>query len=259
MVDFYEDICTRFPIVSIEDGLAEDDWDGWRRSPSASARRVQLVGDDLFVTNTTRLARGIEEGMANAILVKVNQIGTLTETLDAVEMAHKAGYRCVISHRSGETGDTTIADLAVATGAGQSRRAPFAQRSGREIQSADEYRAAAGDGGEVSGRGSVSSGYASIIASGFSARPTGSFPKRNNVARDWVDRDCERRAACDVLLGLCEDAIPLVAFGENLDDDVRTGAPIFRLLGGREALKMLGRHPRGIGRSQRTIRQTEAG
>jgi enolase len=119
MVDFYEDIVGRYPILSIEDGLGEDDWDGWKALTERIGAKVQLVGDDLFVTNTERLARGIASGTANAILVKVNQIGTLTETLDAVEMAHKGGYRCVISHRSGETGDTTIADLAVATGAGQ--------------------------------------------------------------------------------------------------------------------------------------------
>jgi enolase len=119
MVDFYEKICGEFPIISIEDGLAEDDWGGWRLMTERMGGQVQLVGDDLFVTNTHRLARGIREGIANAILIKVNQIGTLTETLDAVEMAHRAGYRCIISHRSGETGDTTIADLAVATGAGQ--------------------------------------------------------------------------------------------------------------------------------------------
>ena len=119
MVDFYERICAEYPVISIEDGFAEDDWDGWGAVTERIGKRVQLVGDDLFVTNTQRLARGIRDGIANAILIKVNQIGTLTETLDAVEMAHKAGYRCVISHRSGETGDTTIADLAVATGAGQ--------------------------------------------------------------------------------------------------------------------------------------------
>ncbi len=119
MVDFYERICATYPVISIEDGLGEDDWDGWRLLTERIGKTVQLVGDDLFVTNTERLARGIASDTANAILVKVNQIGTLTETLDAVEMAHKAGYRCVISHRSGETGDTTIADLAVATGAGQ--------------------------------------------------------------------------------------------------------------------------------------------
>ncbi len=119
MVSFYEDICGRYPVLSIEDGLGEDDWDGWHALTERLGKRVQLVGDDLFVTNTKRLKRGINDGIANAILVKVNQIGTLTETLDAVDMAHRAGYRAVISHRSGETGDTTIADLAVATGAGQ--------------------------------------------------------------------------------------------------------------------------------------------
>jgi enolase len=119
MVKLYSDLCDRFPIISIEDGLAEDDWDGWATLTDAIGKKVQLVGDDLFVTNTERLGRGIAEGVANSILIKVNQIGTLTETLDAVEMAHKAGYSCVISHRSGETEDTTIADIAVATSAGQ--------------------------------------------------------------------------------------------------------------------------------------------
>jgi enolase len=119
MVDLYAELCARYPIVSIEDGLAEDDWDTWRALTERIGAKVQLVGDDLFVTNTKRLARGIAEGIANAILIKVNQIGTLTETLDTIEMAKAAGYRNVISHRSGETGDTTIADIAVATAAGQ--------------------------------------------------------------------------------------------------------------------------------------------
>ena len=119
MVSFYSDLIAKYPVVSIEDGLAEDDWDGWAKLTSAIGSKCQLVGDDLFVTNTERLARGIREGMANSILIKVNQIGSLTETLDAVEMAHKAGYTAVISHRSGETEDTTISDIAVATGAGQ--------------------------------------------------------------------------------------------------------------------------------------------
>jgi len=119
MIDFYAGLMDRHPIVSIEDGLAEDDWDGWRAFTERCGDRVQLVGDDLFVTNTDRLARGIESGVANSILIKVNQIGTLTETLNAIEMAHKAGYTTVISHRSGETEDTTIADLAVACNTGQ--------------------------------------------------------------------------------------------------------------------------------------------
>ncbi len=119
MVEFWKDWCARYPIVSIEDGLAEDDWAGWASLTQALGNRVQLVGDDLFVTNPKILARGIEEKVANAILIKVNQIGTLSETLDAVAMARDAGYASVISHRSGETEDTTIADLAVATGAGQ--------------------------------------------------------------------------------------------------------------------------------------------
>jgi enolase len=119
MVGMYEGLCANYPIISIEDGLAEDDWEGWNLLTARLGARVQLVGDDLFVTNVKRLARGIKEQSANAILIKVNQIGTLTETLDAVDLAHKAGFRAVISHRSGETEDTTIADIAVATGAGQ--------------------------------------------------------------------------------------------------------------------------------------------
>ena len=119
MIDLYRKWLEEYPIVSIEDGLAEDDWDGWAKLTSALGDRCQLVGDDIFVTNTERLARGIESGVANAILIKVNQIGTLSETLEAIEMARAAGYLSVISHRSGETEDTFIADLAVATGAGQ--------------------------------------------------------------------------------------------------------------------------------------------
>lgn len=119
MVEFYADWVERYPIVSIEDGMAEDDWDGWKSMTDELGDKIQLVGDDLFVTNTDRLAEGIRKGIANSILIKVNQIGTLTETLDAIEMAHKNGYTAVISHRSGETEDTTIADLSVATNAGQ--------------------------------------------------------------------------------------------------------------------------------------------
>ena len=119
MVEFYSDLVSRYPIISIEDGLAEDDWDGWSELTRALGERVQLVGDDLFVTNTERLERGIKAGIANSILIKVNQIGTLTETLAAIAMAQRAGYTAVISHRSGETEDTTIADIAVATNAGQ--------------------------------------------------------------------------------------------------------------------------------------------
>lgn len=119
MVDYWEDLVCRYPIISIEDGLAEEDWDGWQKLTERIGGKVQLVGDDLFVTNTLRLAKGIELGAANAILIKVNQIGTLTETLDAIEMAKRAGYAAVVSHRSGETEDTTIADLAVAVNAGQ--------------------------------------------------------------------------------------------------------------------------------------------
>jgi enolase len=119
MADLYADLVARYPIVSIEDALDEDDWDGWVSLTQAIGDRTQLVGDDLFVTNSARLRDGIARGAANAILIKINQIGTLTETLEAVETAHKAGYRAVMSHRSGETEDTTIADLAVATNCGQ--------------------------------------------------------------------------------------------------------------------------------------------
>ena len=119
MVKYLEDLVKRYPIVSIEDGMSEDDWEGWKALTAAMGARCQLVGDDIFVTNTERLERGIKEGIANSILVKVNQIGSLSETLDAVAMAQRAGYTAVISHRSGETEDSTIADLAVATNAGQ--------------------------------------------------------------------------------------------------------------------------------------------
>ena len=119
MVDFWADWCEKYPIASIEDGLDEDDWDGWKLLTEKLGNKVQLVGDDLFVTNTKRLSRGIEEGIANSILIKVNQIGTLTETIEAIQMANKAGYTSVMSHRSGETEDSIIADLAVALNTGQ--------------------------------------------------------------------------------------------------------------------------------------------
>jgi enolase len=119
IVRYYDDLVRRYPIVSIEDGCAEDDWDGWKHLTATLGNRIQIVGDDLFVTNSERLRRGIAERSANAILIKVNQIGTLSETLETMEIAHKAGFRCVMSHRSGETEDATIADLAVATNCGQ--------------------------------------------------------------------------------------------------------------------------------------------
>lgn len=119
MIDFYKGLVDKYPIISIEDALSEDEWDGWKKLTEALGGKVQLVGDDLFVTNTERLSKGIELGVANSILVKVNQIGTLTETLNSIEMAKRAGYTAVVSHRSGETEDTTIADLAVAVNAGQ--------------------------------------------------------------------------------------------------------------------------------------------
>ncbi|MBM7856104.1 enolase [Desulfohalotomaculum tongense] len=119
MIEFYTKLVDRYPIISIEDGLAEDDWEGWAKLTQALGKRIQLVGDDLFVTNTGRLSQGINSNVANSVLIKLNQIGTLTETLDTIEMAKRAGYTAVISHRSGETDDTTIADLAVAVNAGQ--------------------------------------------------------------------------------------------------------------------------------------------
>ena len=119
LVEFYEDICSKYPIISIEDGCAEDDWEAWALLTEKLGGKVQLVGDDLFVTNTERLSKGIRDGVANSILIKVNQIGTLTETFDAIEMAKKAGYTAVVSHRSGETEDTTIADIVVGLNAGQ--------------------------------------------------------------------------------------------------------------------------------------------
>jgi enolase len=119
MVDYYVGLVEKYPIISIEDGMAEEDWDGWKKLTEKIGDKVQLVGDDLFVTNTKRLKKGIEMGVANSILIKVNQIGTLSETMDAIEMATRAGYTAVISHRSGETGDTTIADLVVGLNAGQ--------------------------------------------------------------------------------------------------------------------------------------------
>ncbi|MBK7781206.1 MAG: phosphopyruvate hydratase [Ardenticatenia bacterium] len=149
MVDFWADWCARFPIVSIEDGLAEDDWEAWAALTARLGDRVQLVGDDLLVTNTLRLAQGIERRSANSILIKVNQIGSLTETLDAVRLAQGAGWTAVISHRSGETEDTTIADLAVATGAGQIKtgapaRSDRVAKYNRLLRIADELGDSAG-------------------------------------------------------------------------------------------------------------------
>ena len=151
MVNYYASILDKYPVISIEDGLAEDDWDGWKEFNTRLGGRVQIVGDDLFVTNTERLSRGISQGVANSILIKVNQIGTLTETLDAIEMAKRAGYTAIVSHRSGETEDVTIADLVVATNAGQiktgapsrtDRVAKYNQliRIEEELEDAAQYR-----------------------------------------------------------------------------------------------------------------------
>ena len=151
MVDFFEEWVNKYPIISIEDGMAEEDWDGWKLMTERLGKKVQLVGDDLFVTNTERLEKGINLGVANSILIKLNQIGTLTETLNAIEMANRAGYTAVVSHRSGETEDTTISDLVVATNAGQiktgaparsERVAKYNQllRIEQELENVAEYR-----------------------------------------------------------------------------------------------------------------------
>ena len=147
MVDFWEDWVNKYPIVSIEDGLAEDDWDGWKIMTDRLGDKIQIVGDDLFVTNTERLTMGIEKGIANSILIKLNQIGTLTETLDAIQMAHTAGYTAVVSHRSGETEDTTIADL-VCGGQYRADKNRFrkSHRSPLQIQSAYPDRRGSGIG-----------------------------------------------------------------------------------------------------------------
>jgi enolase len=166
MTEYYADLVSSYPIVSIEDPLSEGDWDGWARMTAVLGSRVQIVGDDLFVTNPQRLAEGIGKGCANALLVKVNQIGTLTETLDAVQLAHRSGYRCMMSHRSGETEDTTIADLAVATDCGQiktgaparsERVAKYNQllRIEEELDEAARYAGAAAFPRFVAGEGSV--------------------------------------------------------------------------------------------------------
>ncbi|GIX10835.1 phosphopyruvate hydratase [Elioraea sp.] len=159
MVDYLAALCAKYPIVSIEDGCAEDDWAGWAHLTRTLGAKVQLVGDDLFVTNTDRLAQGIEKGCGNAILIKVNQIGTLTETLAAVEMAHRAGWRAVMSHRSGETEDATIADLAVATNCGQIKTGSLA-RSDRTAKYNQLIRIEAmlGEAGRYGGRRAVMRG-----------------------------------------------------------------------------------------------------
>jgi enolase len=151
---YWGDLCARYPIVSIEDGMDEEDWDGWKTLTDMVGERVQLVGDDLFVTNTERLRRGIDAGVANSILVKVNQIGTLTETLDAIATARAAGYTAVMSHRSGETEDTTIADLAVATGCGQIKTgAPSRSDRVAKYNQLLRIEEALGDAAEYPGRG----------------------------------------------------------------------------------------------------------
>jgi enolase len=159
LVEYWAQLCGRYPIVSIEDGMAEDDWDGWRALTERLGATVQLVGDDVFVTNARLLARGIDEGVANAILIKLNQIGTLTETLDTVALAASSGYRSVISHRSGETEDTTVADLAVATNAGQ-LKAGAPARSDRVAKYNQLLRieASLGDAARFAGRAAIGRG-----------------------------------------------------------------------------------------------------
>jgi enolase len=154
MVDFWRDWADRYPIISIEDGLDENDWEGWVQLTEELGDTMQLVGDDLFVTNTRDLTKGIEEGAGNAILIKVNQIGTLTETMETIELARNAGYRYIISHRSGETEDTFIADLAVATRAGQIKTGS-ASRTDRVAKYNQLLRIAEdlGSGAEFPGRG----------------------------------------------------------------------------------------------------------
>ena len=152
LVDYYAGLVERHPILTIEDGFDESDWNNWGLMTEKLTRKIQLVGDDLFVTNPAILAKGIHDHVANAILIKLNQIGTVTETLKAVDMAHKAGYRAVISHRSGETEDTFIADLAVATGSGQIKtRRPLPHRPGGQVQPSPPDRMGTGSRGPLCG------------------------------------------------------------------------------------------------------------
>ncbi len=158
MIGVYSEWLRDYPLVSIEDGLAEDDWDGWKAMTAAMGGSMQLVGDDLFVTNSRRVSRGIREGIANAVLIKINQIGTLTETFDVIERARSAGYACVVSHRSGETTDTTIADLAVATGVGQIKAgAPARGERTAKYNRLLEIEAELEDAGRYAGRGAFRS------------------------------------------------------------------------------------------------------
>jgi enolase len=156
MVDYWEDVLGRYPVLSLEDGMAEQDWDGWKLLTDRVGGRFQLVGDDIFVTNPAILKEGIDRGIANSVLIKLNQIGTLTETLDTIEMAHKAGYRCVVSHRSGETDDTFIADLVVATGAGQIKTgAPARAERGAKYNQLIRIEEQLGDRARYGGRAAV--------------------------------------------------------------------------------------------------------
>jgi enolase len=166
LVDLWAQWVDRYPIVSIEDGLAEDDWDGWRELTARLGDRVQLVGDDLFVTNTERIQRGIAEDAANSVLIKLNQIGTLTETIDAIAMARRAGWSAVVSHRSGETEDTTIADLVVAMGTGQIKAgAPSRSERVAKFNRLLRIEGELGDGARFLGRAALAGGSAGAAPS----------------------------------------------------------------------------------------------
>ena len=196
MAAYWEDACSRYPIVSIEDGMDEEDWDGWKLLTERLGDRVQLVGDDLFVTNPERLRRGIELGVGNSILVKVNQIGTLTETLEAIRIAREAGYTAVISHRSGETEDTTIADLAVATGAGQIKtgapsRSDRVAKYNRLLRIEEELGAAA----EFPGLQAFAQASRLVKECGARPRSTGHGSARPRRADATASRRARRRPA----------------------------------------------------------------
>jgi enolase len=159
MVDYWEDVLGRYPVLLLEDGMAEQDWDGWKLLTDRLGSRFQLVGDDIFVTNPSILKEGIDRGIANSVLIKLNQIGTLTETLDTIDMAHNAGYRCLVSHRSGETDDTFIADLVVATGAGQIKTgAPARSERGAKYNQLMRIEEQLGDRARYAGRAAVAVG-----------------------------------------------------------------------------------------------------
>ena len=200
MVQYLARLVERYPIVSIEDGLAEDDWTSWRALTEVAGSSVQLVGDDIFVTNPERLRRGIMENVGNAILIKVNQIGTLTETLDTMAMAREAGYACVMSHRSGETEDTTIADLAVATGCGQIKTgAPSRERPRGEVQPAAADRGRARRPRRLSRLGRVSSlsALATVRVTRYAGTVAEAPPRRTKIVAT-IGPACSTRERCSI-------------------------------------------------------------